>query len=360
MESVELSDFVPDFAPAVGRVVETGQRVRVTDGGVQVRVLLAAGELAELEHFAQRTRYVRGRPRPTDERWRPLGPGEQGPYTRFVHGDGVRMTFLRGRAVVAELRSVAELEWIEEAASLGRQSFMPPSQAAAFEEFLARQPPVGDGIAWIAAGWREHEPFRVLDFVKGVAPEDVALTYGADPGDVAGGLLLHQVRERDRRAGTDDLTRVVTFGAAGEWTWLGYHDNDYAGLLDPPPTEQITLVATAAKAIYTFDYLRDGAYQNPFPVEDDTEPRRDLYELIWYAPGEMPFVPDAPLGFLNAHIRRAEETAHRTHPFELFFAGLERAFGLALPRADITAGRVRCARLTGRPARRVTGGASPA
>ncbi|WP_326795222.1 hypothetical protein OG946_06720 [Streptomyces sp. NBC_01808] len=34
MESVELSEFVSDFEPAVGRVAETGERVRITDGGL--------------------------------------------------------------------------------------------------------------------------------------------------------------------------------------------------------------------------------------------------------------------------------------------------------------------------------------
>ncbi|MFW6689679.1 type II toxin-antitoxin system Phd/YefM family antitoxin [Streptomyces sp. MAR4 CNX-425] len=343
MESVELSEFVADFAPAVRRVAETGERVRVTDGGEPARVLLAAGELAELEHFAQPDRHVHRRPRPTDERWRPHGPTEQGPYTRFVHSDGVRMTFLRDRAVVAELRSVAELEWVEATADGGRATAMPPEQAAAFEEFLARQPPFPDGIAWIAGDWREQRPFRVLEFLKGVAAEDVALAYGADPGDIADGLLL-----RDLGDGTEELMDVLAFGETGGWTWLGHHHDDYAGVLDPPPAERITLVATAAKAIYSFHYLRGGEHQNPFPVEDVLVPRPEMYELIWYTPGEMPFVPDAPLGFLNRHLRRAEEVTHWTDPFELFFAGLERAFGLALPRQHVTEGRVRCARLVSR------------
>ncbi|WP_407564161.1 type II toxin-antitoxin system Phd/YefM family antitoxin [Streptomyces sp. 184] len=346
MDSVGLSDFVSAFGPVVDRVAKTGERVRITDGGEPARVLLAAGELAELEHFAQRAHGSNGiRPRPTDERWRTLGPEEQGPYTRFMHADGVRMTFLRDRAVVAELKSVAELEWIEGTARFGRQSHMPPEQAAAFEEFLARQPPVGDGIAWIADSWLGDEPFPVLDFVKGRRPEDVALAYGADPRDIAEGLLLHEVWEMDRRDGTDEFMRVIAFGEAGEWTWLGYLSDDYRDRLSSTPAEQIKLVSCAGRAMYHFDYVRDGEHQNPFPTEDGIVPPRDAYEINWYTPGEMPFVPDAPLGFLNAHIRRAEEVTLWTNRFELFFAGLERAFGLALPREGITGGQVRCARL---------------
>lgn len=345
MDSVELSDVPADFGRLVGRVEETGERVSVTDGGEPAGVLLPAAELAELEHFAQRF-HGGPRPRPRTVQDRPLGPEQQGPYVRYAHTDGVRMTFTRERVTVAELRSVDELEWLETNARIGRQGSMDPKQAAAFEEFLARQPPVGDGIAWIARDWRQQEPFTVLEFIKGPTPEEVALAYGADPQDVTDGLLLHQVRERDDREGTDDLLRVLAFGEGGEWTWLGYHDfgNAFSRPLDPPPAQQIKLTATMARGIYDFSYSKDGVYQNPFPVEDSADTRRDMYELIWYTPGETPFAPNAPLGFLNPHIRRAEEATDWTDNVALFFAGLERAFGLSLPRDGITSGHVRCAR----------------
>ncbi|MGW8703213.1 prevent-host-death family protein [Streptomyces eurythermus] len=261
------------------------------------------------------------------------------------------MTFVRDRVVVAELRSVAEIDWLEDRARTARQSHMPPKQAAAFEEFLARQGPVGDGVAWIAGSWRRQQPFSKLEFIKGPTAEDVALAYGADAQDIADGLLLHQVEEQDAREGTDDLTRVLAFGEENGWTWLGYHDFDHAFSrrpLDPPPEQQITLGATMAKAIYAFSYFEDGVYQNPFPVEDGAEDRRDMYELIWYTPGEAPFAPEAPLSFLNLHLRIAEKAGNWTDNIGLFFEGLERAFGLALPRDAITTGNVRCAR----PARR--------
>ncbi|WP_238545540.1 MULTISPECIES: type II toxin-antitoxin system Phd/YefM family antitoxin [Streptomyces] len=349
MNSIELCEVIADFGRLIGRVEETGERVCITDGGEPTGVLLPAAELADLEHFAQR---VHGGPRPRPKMVQecPVGPEQQGSYIRYVHTDGVRMTFTRGRVIVAELRSVDELNWLEGNARTGRQGYMDPKQAAAFEEFLARQPPVGDGIAWIADDWRDQEPFTVLEFIKGPAAEEIALAYGADAQDITDGLLLHQVREWDARDGTDDLLRVLVFGEAAGWTWLGYHDfdNAFSPLLNPPPPQQITLTATMAKAIYDFSYSKDGVYQNPFPIEDRADARRDMYELIWYTPGETPFAPNAPLGFLNPHIRRAEKETDWADSIPLFFAGLERAFDLSLPRDAITSGHVRCAR----PARR--------
>ncbi|MEU6995504.1 prevent-host-death family protein [Streptomyces sp. NPDC046465] len=346
MDNVELSAFIADFGPLVGRVEETGERLGVIDDGVPTAVLLPAAELAEIEHFGQRADGgARHRPRPV--RKSSFGPERQGPYVRYMHADGVRMTFVRDRAVVAELRSVAELDWLDDRAARGRQGYMDPKQAAAFEEFLARQRPVGDGIAWIADSWRGQDPFTVLEFIKGPPTEDIVLAYGADPQDLADGLTLRQVEERDARDGTDDLNRVLVFGEEAGWTWLGYHDFDHAfsRSLDTPPAQQITLTATMAKAIYDFSYSEDGVYQNPYPLEDgEAETQRDMYELIWYTPGEPPFVPDAPLSFLNPHIRRAEEANEWTGGIPLFFAGLERAFGLSLPRDEITSGQVRCAR----------------
>ncbi|QFG22857.1 type II toxin-antitoxin system Phd/YefM family antitoxin [Actinomadura sp. WMMB 499] len=341
MNSVELRDVMADFGRLINRVEETGERVRITDDGESAGVILPAAELAELEHFAQR---VPGapRPRPRTVQERPLGPEQQGPYVRYVHTGGVRRTFTRDRVIVAELLPVDELDWLEDKARTGRQSYMDPKQAAAFEEFLARQRPIGDGIAWIADGWRSQQPFTVLEFIKGPPPEEVALAYGADPRDIADGLLLHQVWERDGREGTDDFLDVLAFGQAAGWTWLGYHDfaGAFSGFPDPPP-QQITMTAIEARAIYDFRYSKDGVHQNPSPTEDGAVP--EMYELIWYTPGETPFDPSAPLAFLNAHIRRAEEETDWADGISLFFAGLERAFGLSLPRDAITSGHVRCA-----------------
>ncbi|CNG26799.1 Uncharacterised protein [Mycobacterium tuberculosis] len=346
---VELSEVLADFERVVAYVEETGERVSVGDGGQEVGILLPAAELAELEYFAQR---VHGGSRPGMRvvREHPIGPGRQGPYVRYVHADGVRMTFTRGHVIVAELRSVPELDWLEDNARTGRQGYLDPGQAAAFGKFLARQGPEGDGIAWIADGWKGQEPFTVLEFIKGRSPEEVALAYGANPRDVTDGLTLQQVRERDEREGTDELFDVLVFGEASGWTWLGYHDFDdaFSRVLDPPPAQRITLTATIAKAIYSFSYAKDGVYQNPFPIDGFADGQRDMYELIWYKPGEAPFPPNAPLGFLNPYIRRAEEETDWADGISMFFAGLERAFGLSLPRDAITSGRVRCAHPAGR------------
>lgn len=334
-----------DFGALVARVEETGERLGVTEEGEPLGVLLPAAELAELEHFAQRV-HDGVRPWSRVVREHPFGPEVQGPYVRYVQADGLRMTFTRDRLVVAEVRSVEEMEWLEAKAGRGRRGFMDPKQAAAFEEFLARQPPVGDGIAWIAGSWKGQEPFTVLEFFKGPSVEEVALAHGADLQDIADGLRLRGVREWDEREGTDDLLQVLVFGEAAGWTWLGHHDLDAAFFepLDPPPAQQITLTASAAKGIYDFSYCQDGEYQNPYPVENGADGHRDMYELSWYTPGETPFAPDAPLAFLNPHIRRAEEHTDWTDGIALFFAGLERAFGLSLPRDEITSGDVRCAR----------------
>ncbi|WP_328946499.1 type II toxin-antitoxin system Phd/YefM family antitoxin [Streptomyces sp. NBC_00250] len=143
MKSVELTDLVEDFGRFVALVEETGERVGVTVYDEPPRVLLPAAELADLEYWA-----LRGRgallPRQDAAPERPPGPEQQGPYVRYAHADGVRMTFTRDRAVVAELRSAAELDRLEEWARHGRQGYMDPKQLAAFEEFLARQPPVGE------------------------------------------------------------------------------------------------------------------------------------------------------------------------------------------------------------------------
>ncbi len=166
VNSVELCEVIADFERLISGLEEAGERVCVTDDGEPTSVLLPAAELAELEHFAQRVHGGR-RPRPRAAQKGPIGPERQGPYVRFVHTDGVRMTFTRDRAIVAELRSVDELDWLEGNARTGRQGYMDPKRAAAFEEFLARQRPVGDGIAWIADDWREQETFTVLEFIKG-------------------------------------------------------------------------------------------------------------------------------------------------------------------------------------------------
>ncbi|WP_030678895.1 type II toxin-antitoxin system prevent-host-death family antitoxin [Streptomyces rimosus] len=143
MRTAELTDAVIDFGHLAAHVEQTGERVLITEDGQPHSVLLPAAEQAELEYWAQR---FLGAPIPLPDAAgeRPPGPAQHGPYTRYVHADGERMTFTRGRAVVVELRSAGWLRWLEEQARCGRQGYMDPKQAAAFAEFLARQPPVGE------------------------------------------------------------------------------------------------------------------------------------------------------------------------------------------------------------------------
>ncbi|KIF73594.1 hypothetical protein QR77_05615 [Streptomyces sp. 150FB] len=71
-------------------------------------------------------------------------PAEFGPFTLFRRRAGGRTAVARGGAVVAELLNPYEAQWLEEQARNVRQGFMDPKQKAAFEEFLARQPPIGE------------------------------------------------------------------------------------------------------------------------------------------------------------------------------------------------------------------------
>ncbi|MFD7547322.1 type II toxin-antitoxin system prevent-host-death family antitoxin [Streptomyces sp. NPDC059578] len=142
MDSGEPPYAAADFELLIDRVAETGERVTLTGDGRPASVLLPAAELAELEYWARR--YLGVLPPPGRAKERPPGPAQHGPYTQYVHADGVRMTFTRGRTVVAELYAAWSLEWLEAQAVQGRQGYMDPKQLAAFEEFLARQPPVGE------------------------------------------------------------------------------------------------------------------------------------------------------------------------------------------------------------------------
>jgi hypothetical protein len=71
-------------------------------------------------------------------------PAEFGPFTLFRRRVGGRTAVARGGVVVAELLNPYEAQWLQEQARDVRQGFMDPKQKAAFEEFLARQPPIGE------------------------------------------------------------------------------------------------------------------------------------------------------------------------------------------------------------------------
>ncbi|MEU3862881.1 hypothetical protein AB0F03_37290 [Streptomyces sp. NPDC028722] len=199
-------------------------------------------------------------------------------------------------------------------------------------------------LAWIAGSWREQDPYTHLAFFRGenISAEQLALLHGADPAQIAAGTRLADLRSMD--AGTFDYWDIVwetcCFGKAGGWAFLMYHETpglgpDHEALARLGVTETVHLSATSAKAIYTFDYMRDGRR-----IDDDW----GVLELIWYDRGRAPYFRGGQLDFLNQAIRRAElDHLELTNEFELYFHALEDAFDLQLPRQDIQEGSVRAA-----------------
>ncbi|MFE2523946.1 hypothetical protein ACFXEL_06905 [Streptomyces sp. NPDC059382] len=97
------------------------------------------------------------------------------------------------------------------------------------------------------------------------------------------------------------------------------------------------LSATSAKALYTFDHIRNGRR-----VDDDDD--ESMFELNWYERGRAPYRRGGGLEFLNRALRRAElDHPELTDTFELFFHALEESLGLRLPRRDFAEGQVRAA-----------------
>ncbi|MFI6541768.1 hypothetical protein ACIBO9_00855 [Streptomyces prunicolor] len=110
---------------------------------------------------------------------------------------------------------------------------------------------------------------------------------------------------------------------------------DSAALARLGLTKTVRLTATSAKAIYTFDYVRDGRR-----IDDDW----GMLELIWYKRGRAPYYRGGQLDFLNRAVRHAElEHPELFHDFELYFHAQEISLGLQLPQRDIREGTVRAA-----------------
>ncbi|MGW7079977.1 hypothetical protein [Streptomyces sp. NPDC054866] len=110
-------------------------------------VLVPAATLALWEHWAPT---VRPKGDASDESQADAEvpdlahPVEFGAFTLFRRRVGGRTAVARGGVVVAELLDPGEAHWLEEQARAVRQGFMDPKQRAAFEEFLARQPPLDE------------------------------------------------------------------------------------------------------------------------------------------------------------------------------------------------------------------------
>ncbi|MFC5219816.1 hypothetical protein [Streptomyces coerulescens] len=204
-----------------------------------------------------------------------------------------------------------------------------------------------EGLAWIARSWREQDPYTTLAFFRAapgrtVDAERLALLYGADPEQVAAGTRLKDLQAVDGgRAHWDRQWKSCCFGQAGGWTFLLHHDTPPGAFADKGAyaalgiKESVWLTATAAKAIYTLDYIRDGRR-----VDDDW----GALELIWYERGRAPYLRGGELDFLNRAIRRAElDHPQLTNTFELYFHALEESLGLRVPRRDFVEGEVRAA-----------------
>ncbi|MEW2252426.1 hypothetical protein AB0907_34520 [Streptomyces sp. NPDC006975] len=199
-------------------------------------------------------------------------------------------------------------------------------------------------LAWIAHSWREQDPYTHLVFFRGenVSAEQIALLYGADPAQIAAGTRLAELCSMDGGAfgDWDIVWETCCFGQAGGWAFLMYHETpgvepDPEALARLGVSETVHLSATSAKAIYTFDYVRDGRR-----IDDDW----GILELIWYDRGRAPYFRGGQLDFLNRAIRRAElDHPELTSEFQLYFHALEDAFGLQLPQQDIQRGTVRAA-----------------
>ncbi|MER5468272.1 hypothetical protein ABZX90_16945 [Streptomyces sp. NPDC002935] len=201
-------------------------------------------------------------------------------------------------------------------------------------------------LAWIAGRWRDQDPYTNLAFFRGdgISAEQIALLHGADPEQTAGGTRLADLRSM---AGTGrDYGEIewetACFGQVGDWAFLMYHETppgiraDSAALSRLGVTETVYLSACSAKAIYTFDYTRDGRR-----IDDD----QGVLELIWYDRGRAPYYRGGQLEFLNQALRRAElDHPELTSEFELYFHALEDALGLELPQQAIQDGTVRAAR----------------
>ncbi|MFC7883365.1 hypothetical protein ACFUVV_16030 [Streptomyces sp. NPDC057376] len=210
-------------------------------------------------------------------------------------------------------------------------------------------PPCGrdplEGFAWIAGSWREQAPYTSLEFFRGenVSAERIALLYGADPEHVAAGTRLSDLSEGNGGSYGNWPTdwQSYCFGQSGDWTFLLYHETapgtraDAAAFAELGVTETVELSACLGKAIYTFDYVRDGRR-----LDDD-----GIIELIYYDRGRTPYVRGGQLDFLNRALRRAElDHPELTDEFTLYFHALETSLGLGLPREEIEGGTVRAAR----------------
>lgn len=278
-----------------------------------------------------------------------------GAHERFATRDLDEVVYLIAEAAVRlradSLAEAAELLDRIDPAWGGRFRGRDPEETAAAET-CGRDPL--EGLAWIAGSWREQAPYTHLAFHRAapgqrVDAEQLALLYGADPAQVTGGTRLRDLMAADDgRTYWDRQWKSCCFGEAGGWTYLLHHDTPPGGFADKEAyaalgiKEHVRLSATMAKAIYTFDYVRDGH------LVDDGD--MSTIELGSYDRGYAPYWRGGELDFLNRALRRAElDHPELTDSYQVYFHALEDALGLRLPREEFAEGEVRAAYWAGDP-----------
>lgn len=140
-----------EMGRALDLVEEGGEPVTVTfteEGREETEraVLVPAATLALWEHWAPSAYPTGGagdEDRPETDTSELAHPVRLEAFTFFRRRVGGRTAITRKGVVVAELLDPDEAHWLEVKARRVREGFMDPKQTAAFEEFLARQPPVG-------------------------------------------------------------------------------------------------------------------------------------------------------------------------------------------------------------------------
>ncbi|MEV0784089.1 hypothetical protein AB0I52_14150 [Streptomyces sp. NPDC050423] len=134
----------------LGLAEAVGEPVTVTflwegDRETERAVLVPAATLALWEHWAPASCPTSDAGAGAETAGPELAhPEEFGAFTLFRRRVGGRTAVARGGVVVAELLNPDEAHRLQERARDVRQGFMDPKQKAAFEEFLARQPPLND------------------------------------------------------------------------------------------------------------------------------------------------------------------------------------------------------------------------
>lgn len=129
-----------------------------------------------------------------------------------------------------------------------------------------------DGIAWIGERWPNDAEDPVLGgqaglvFAQGIAPQDLAVVFGAVPWEMAEPVSAEAKAVYDRthpHTRVPDEPLVTVYGKEGEWSFLA-GDFDYLlhfheGFALPRGTGRVVLLYNiAAKGMYCMTYFEGG------------------------------------------------------------------------------------------------------